>query len=126
MAKTRIGIYQTLLASVILFGPTIALGVTAGIERDSNVYGGPAEVLFPVSGIAAFIVAAVGFALAIKSYSNTQQGPKQRSGTRHAARMNLSVTRDLEFDELRKEHSTSTHIPKRLVPRLIEQIAHPP
>ncbi|MGJ7562066.1 hypothetical protein I6I57_16995 [Brevibacterium casei] len=62
--------YIVLATFVALFGITIATGTIAGMERDANVYGGPAETIFPIAGIATLVAVGVGSVLGVKSRSS--------------------------------------------------------
>lgn len=70
MTRTRLGFYVALAVFIPLFGIAIATGTIAGMERDANVYGGPAEVIFPIAGIAALVAAGTGIVLAVRSHSS--------------------------------------------------------
>lgn len=62
--------YTALAIFIALFGITIATGTIAGMQRDANVYGGPAETIFPIAGIATLVAAGIGSVLGVKSRSS--------------------------------------------------------
>lgn len=66
----RMSFYIVLVTFIALFGITIATGTIAGMERDANVYGGPAERIFPIAGIATLVAAGIGSVLGVKSRSS--------------------------------------------------------
>ncbi|OFT94650.1 hypothetical protein [Brevibacterium sp. HMSC24B04] len=66
MTKANIGFWLSLAAFIVLFGAFIASGTISGMERDANIYGGPSELIFPISGIGALIAAGVAIMCAVK------------------------------------------------------------
>ena len=66
MTKANIGFWLSLAAFIVLFGAFIASGTVSGMERDANIYGGPSELIFPISGIGALIAAAIAAIFAVK------------------------------------------------------------
>ena len=68
MTKANIGFWLSLAAFIVLFGAFIASGTISGMERDANIYGGPSELVFPVSGIGARAAAAIAAIFAVKGH----------------------------------------------------------
>ena len=66
MTKVNIGFWLSLAAFIVLFGAFITSGTVSGMERDANIYGGPSELIFPISGTGALIAAAIAVIFAVK------------------------------------------------------------
>lgn len=65
MTKANIGFWLSLAVCIVLFGVYIASGTISGMERDANIYGGPSELVFAISGIGARVAAAIAAIFAV-------------------------------------------------------------